>query len=84
MSTLLIVLCGAIIYLISAFLSYYLNKKIYKRKGLDPIVFAWLLPVMNTFSVIIFLILFLIYCKFFSSDYWKKKWDLFFKLPDNK
>ena len=74
MSTLSIVLFATIIYLISVFACYFLNKKLYNLIDLDPTVFAWICPIINTFSVLILLVLLIGNYGIFSKDYWEDKW----------
>mgnify|MGYP003586284766 CR=1 FL=1 len=74
MSTLSIVLFAIIIYLISVFSCYFLNKKLYKLRDLEPNVFAWICPIINTFCVLILLVILIGNYGILSKDYWEDKW----------
>lgn len=74
MSTLSIVLFVTIIYLISVFACYFLNKKLYNLINLDPSVFAWTCPIINTICVLILIVILIGNYGIFSKDYWKNKW----------
>ena len=75
----MLVIIFSLFYVVSCYLSFLSNKIAYKKAKVSIKPIAWFIPVVNTLSVPLLLLIVIVeICilkGFFTSDFWAKRWD---------